>query len=165
MPMCSAAARTYTYMNRRATAAHLSDQVHVVDEREIVGCFAKMRRCNSVVAVLLPLCRIAMPTHRSQVQAAAAQLQGDPASDSDAEDDPGGDRRKRAHLRSQTKAKEEHERNKQTLKKAKVEHDADFLKSVAMMSPFVCHVPELPEQQRIKWAIEWTEHKNTQEAL
>jgi hypothetical protein len=123
---------------------------------------AKMRRCNSLVAVLLPLCRIAMSQlpHRSQVQAAAAQLKlGDRAADSDAKDDPGGDRRKRLHLRSQTKAKEEHERYKQTLKKVKVEQDADFLKSVEMMSPFVCHVPELSEQQRIKWAIEWTEHK------
>ncbi len=107
---------------------------------------------------------IAMPLQslRSDVQAAQKRL-GDRAADSDDAssdaENPGDVRKTRRHMRSKTKAKEEGERQKKARKKAKDDAEADFLKFVVTMSPFVCHTPELSEQQKIKWAIEWTEHK------
>jgi hypothetical protein len=99
-----------------------------------------------------------MQTHRADVKAAKRKF-GHGSDDSEDEADAVDGRRKRAHTRGQAKAKKEHEDGKKAKKKVKVEAEADMLKSVVMMSPFVCHTPALEEQQLIKWAIEWTEHQ------
>ena len=116
------------------------------------------------VAAQLRLCRIAMPqTQKSEVQAAqrklgdrAAESDGD-SSDESVDERPG--RGKRTHLRSKTKSREDHKRLKKERKQAKLKEDDDFLASVALTSPFLCHNPELSEQERMKWALQWTEHK------
>ena len=115
----------------RNSGARLCD--HVVEECEIVGCVKKLRRCSSPVAVLLPLCRIAMPQpQRSEVVAARRKLVNPPADSSDESSSESEDERpsrgKRNHLRSQAKAKEENERLKTARKKAKNDADQDFLK-------------------------------------
>jgi hypothetical protein len=76
-----------------------------------------------------------------------------------AQEDADAERLKRAHLRSQTKQKEQDAQEKLARKKAKVTEEEDHLKAVALTSPFLCQTPELSEHDRFKWAIEWTEHK------
>jgi hypothetical protein len=95
-----------------------------------------------------------MQPHRDEIMSAQRSL-GHHSADAN----PEAERLKRVHLRSQTKQREQEALEKQAKKKAKLEGEEDFLKSVTLTSPFVRQTPELSEQERTKWAIEWTEFK------